>query len=191
MGPQQSLLIHDATQADLETLQRIGCDTYREHFSGVWTHAGMQRFLSDDFSSENLASSLAATNQHLWLLAKDGAGNAQGFAKLNWNSPMPLHNTLGAVGVELQKIYLLKSATGKGYGEQLLRVICGRALARQQHLLWLDVLQSNRAAQNFYARFGFRSCGEIPFSTDMLDIGMQVMAYDLTSRPQAHPTTCS
>ncbi|SED24130.1 GNAT family N-acetyltransferase [Pseudomonas anguilliseptica] len=188
MAPQQSLCIHDATHADLEALQRIGCDTYREHFSGIWTRAGMQRFLSDDFSSENLASSLAATNQHLWLLAKDGAGNTQGFAKLNWNSRMPLHN---AVGAELQKIYLLKSATGKGYGTQLLRAICERAAARQQQRLWLDVLKSNRAAQAFYSRFGFHACGEIPFSTDLFEIGMQVMTYDLTSRPQAHPTTCS
>ena len=104
MAPQHPLRIHDAAHADLETLQRIGCDTYREHFSGIWTRAGMQRFLSVDFSSENLASSLAATDQHLWLLAEDAAGNTQGFAKLNWNSRMPLHN---AVGAELQKIYLL------------------------------------------------------------------------------------
>ena len=188
MAPQHPLRIHDAAHADLETLQRIGCDTYREHFSGIWTRAGMQRFLSVDFSSENLASSLAATDQHLWLLAEDAAGNTQGFAKLNWNSRMPLHN---AVGAELQKIYLLKSATGKGYGMQLLRVICERASARQQERLWLDVLKSNRAAQAFYSRFGFHACGEIPFSTDLLDIGMQVMTYNLRSRPQAHPTTCS
>lgn len=188
MPQHNPLHVRDANPDDLETLQDIGCTTYREHFSEIWTAAGMQRFLAADFSSETLTSSLTATEQHLWLLAEDSAGNAMGFAKLNWNSPMPLGNKAGG---ELQKIYLLKSATGKGYGEQLLRVICERALARQQHLLWLDVLQSNRAAQDFYARFGFRSCGEIPFSTDLLDIGMQVMAYDLTSRPQAHPTTCS
>lgn len=188
MPQQQPLHIHDAKHADLEVLQRIGCDTYREHFSGIWTPAGMQRFLSDDFSSENLTRSLAAPEQHLWLLAKDGAGNTQGFAKLNWNCRMPVGNK---AGVELQKIYLLKSATGKGYGKQLLRAVCERALARQQPLLWLDVLKSNRAAQDFYSRFGFRNCGEIPFSTDLLEIGMHVMAYDLTSHPQAHPATCS
>lgn len=185
---QRPLRIYEATHADLEVLQRIGCETYREHFSEIWTDAGMQRFLCDDFSSESLTSSLADTEQHLWLLAEDDAGNTQGFAKLNWNSPMPLDNK---AGVELQKIYLLKPATGKGYGEQLLRVICERVLARQQQLLWLDVLKSNRAAHAFYTRFGFRTCGEIPFNTDLLEIGMQVMAYDLRSRRQAHPTTCS
>ncbi|MGB4073692.1 N-acetyltransferase family protein [Pseudomonas sp.] len=188
MTQHQPIHVRDANHADLETLQRIGCDTYREHFSEVWTPAGMQRFLSDDFSSENLARSLAATDQHLWLLAEDVAGDTLGFAKLNWNSPMPLGNK---VGVELQKIYLLKSATGKDYGKQLLRVVCERASVRQHHLLWLDVLKSNRTAQAFYSRFGFHTCGEIPFNTDMLEIGMQVMAYDLTSSPQAHSTTCS
>ena len=113
MAQQQPLRIYDAKHADLETLQRIGCDTYREHFSEIWTRAGMQHFLSEDFSSENLATSLAATEKHLWLLAEDNGGNILGFAKLNWNSPMPLSNT---VGVELQKIYLLKSTTGKGNG---------------------------------------------------------------------------
>jgi len=188
MASQHPLRILDATHADLETLQRIGCDTYREHFSEIWTLAGMRHFLSDDFSRESLTRSLAAPDQHLWLLAKDMAGNTQGFAKLNWNSRMPLHN---AAGAELQKIYLLKSATGKGYGMQLLSVICERASARQQQLLWLDVLKSNHAAQAFYSRFGFHACGEIPFSTDLFEIGMQVMTYDLTSRSQAQPTTCS
>ena len=181
------LRIRVANHSDLETLQRIGCTTYREHFSDIWTTAGMQHFLAADFSRETLISSLTATEQHLWLLAENHAGNPLGVAKLNWNSPMPLGNK---VGVELQKIYLLKSATGKGYGEQLLRVICECASARQQHLLWLDVLKSNHAASAFYTRFGFRSCGEIPFNTDLLEIGMQVMAYDLRSSSQAHPTTC-
>ena len=35
-------------------------------------------------------------------------------------------------------------------------------------------------AQRFYESFGFRSLGEIPFSTDLAEIGMVVMCRDLS-----------
>ncbi|WP_375373155.1 hypothetical protein [Pseudomonas hygromyciniae] len=44
----------------------------------------------------------------------------------------------------------------------------------------MDVLKTNSNAQRFYERFGFRALGEIPFSTDIAQIGMVVMGHDLS-----------
>jgi ribosomal protein S18 acetylase RimI-like enzyme len=41
------------------------------------------------------------------------------------------------------------------------------------------VLKSNAGARAFYERQGFNVVGEIPFATDLEEIGMWVMARDL------------
>lgn len=169
--------IREATKADLDALRQIGCETYREHFSAIWSLAGMQSFLNQDFSPSSLGRSLESPTNHLWLIASDDSGRVVGFSKVNWSTPAPL---TGEVGAELQKIYLLKSEAGRGYGSQLLRFICNRAAEHGERLLWLDVLKINSNAQRFYEGFGFQEIGEIPFKTDVADIGMVVMVCELS-----------
>lgn len=173
--------IHQATKADIDVLRGIGCETYREHFSTIWSPAGMQDFLDQDFSVGALNQSIEAPHRHLWLIASDSGGKTVGFAKVNWSIPAPV---TGGLGAELQKIYFLKSAAGNGYGKQLLQFIHDQALQRGQALLWLDVLKTNSNARGFYEAFGFKQIGEIPFTTDLAEIGMIVMSLQL-KQPQA------
>lgn len=170
------LSIREATKADIDTLRDVGCETYREHFSTLWSPPGMQTFLDQDFSSSVLGRSVELPKSHLWLIASDESARVVGFSKVNWSVPAPLTGELGA---ELQKIYFLKSAAGMGYGKQLLQFIRDEAAQRRESLLWLDVLKTNVDAQRFYAAFGFRQIGEIPFSTDLAEIGMVVMGLEL------------
>lgn len=173
--------IRNATTSDIDTLREVGCQTYREHFSTLWSPAGMQGFLEQDFSPTTLRQSLGLPGRHAWFIACDEQGNAVGFAKVNWAVPAPL---TGEVGAELQKIYLLKSAAGLGYGKQLLQCVRDEVAQRGEPLLWLDVLKTNANAQGFYEAFGFRRIGEIPFSTDLADIGMVVMGLELKPQVQ-------
>lgn len=75
--------IREATKADLDTLRKIGCETYREHFSDIWSLAGMQNFLNKDFSASSLSKSLESSTRHLWLIASDDSGRVVGFSKIN------------------------------------------------------------------------------------------------------------
>ncbi|AIC19537.1 GNAT family acetyltransferase [Pseudomonas chlororaphis] len=170
------ITIREADSRDIDALQAIGCATYREHFSSIWSAEGIQRFLDQDFSLRSLQDSLAAKSEHLWLLALDEQQQPIGFAKLNWARPTP---GSGIPGAELQKIYLLKSQAGKGHGRRLLEHVLQRATDAGEPCLWLDVLKSNIGAQRFYASAGLRQIGEVPFNTDLEQIGMWVMACDL------------
>lgn len=170
------ITIREATIEDLQTLQDIGIATYKEHFSDIWTAAGIQNFLSEDFSVCELQKSIRTATNHCWLIALDDKGQAVGFSKVNWSKPIPMSDHVGA---ELQKIYFLKPQAGKGYGKQLLQFIQDAAQNRNERFLWLDVLKTNSNAQRFYESFGFRALGEIPFSTDLAEIGMVVMCRDL------------
>jgi ribosomal protein S18 acetylase RimI-like enzyme len=61
----------------------------------------------------------------------------------------------------------------------MLEQIIDRARQRGDKLIWLDVLKSNAGARAFYERHGFEVAGEIPFATDLREIGMWVMAREL------------
>ena len=176
MSFKNKLYIREATIADLDALRDVGCETYRQHFAQIWSPAGLQAFLDQDFAPSVLQSSLESSDRHLWLIASDEDSRVVGFSKVNWSTPAPI---TGEMGAELQKIYFLKSAAGLGYGKQLLQFISDRAVQRGERLLWLDVLKSNANAQRFYEAVGFRALGEIPFSTDLTEIGMVGMGLQL------------
>ena len=176
MNFKNRLSIREATKADLDALRDVGCETYRQHFAQIWSPAGLQAFLDRDFAPSVLQSSLESSDRHLWLIASDEDSRVVGFSKVNWSTPAPI---TGEMGAELQKIYFLKSAAGLGYGKQMLQFISDRAVQHGEHLMWLDVLKSNTNAQRFYEAVGFRTLGEIPFSTDLTEIGMVAMGLAL------------
>ncbi len=174
--PAANLKIRAASIADLSSIQALGHETYLEHFPSIWSEGYLQEFLHQDFSTHTLQHSLSSPD-HTWLLAQDASESVVGYAKLNWDRAEPISNR---IGTELQKIYFRSHATGNGYGGTLLEFIADMA-ARRSDMLWLDVLKSNVGAQRFYASRGFQALGEIPFNTDLLEIGMLVMALELTT----------
>lgn len=176
MKPAGNLKICIASVSDLPAIQTIGRETYREHFPSIWSEDYLQEFLRQDFSAQSLQQSLSSPD-HTWLIAHDAGDSVVGYAKLNWGRPDPV---LGRIGTELQKIYFRAHATGNGYGGTLLEFIIGMA-AQRSDMLWLDVLKTNLGAQRFYTSRGFYALGEIPFNTDIFEIGMVVMARQLTA----------
>jgi ribosomal protein S18 acetylase RimI-like enzyme len=180
--PAANLKIRTASVGDLASIQAIGRETYLEHFPSIWSDGYLQEFLRQDFSAQALQHSLSSPD-HTWLIAQDASASVVGYAKLNWDRPEPISNRMGT---ELQKIYFRAHAAGNGYGGALLEFIVDMA-ARRSDMLWLDVLKSNVGAQRFYASRGFRTLGEIPFNTDLLEIGMLVMARRLTTNGRVEP----
>jgi ribosomal protein S18 acetylase RimI-like enzyme len=169
------LTARDATTADGDRLARLGAATYRSHFTAIWSPQRLETYIEAEYGAAALARSLADA-ESLWLIAEAEA-KAIGFAKLNWDRTLPVDATRS--GAELQKIYFLAAETGKGWGGALLAAIIDRASRRGDELIWLDVLKSNASARAFYERHGFAVVGEIPFATDLQEIGMWVMAREL------------
>lgn len=90
------ITIREATIEDLQTLQDIGIATYKEHFSDIWTAAGIQSFLSEDFSVSELQKSIGSPIHHCWLIALNEEQQAVGFSKVNWSKPIPMSDQIGA-----------------------------------------------------------------------------------------------
>ena len=49
------------------------------------------------------------------------------------------------------------------------------AQAAGEPLVWLDVIKPNEAGVRFYERYGFARVGELPWATDLREVGKWVM----------------
>jgi diamine N-acetyltransferase len=170
------LILRRADTRDVALLERLGTETYRSHFAGIWSPARMETYIASEYGATALIQSLARPDLAIWLIAELHA-EPIGFAKLNWDRSLPVAPPRS--GAELQKIYLLAERTGQGHGGALLDAVIGRVQTHGDQLLWLDVLKSNTGARAFYERHGFHVVGEIPFATDLREIGMWVMLRDV------------
>lgn len=168
------LSVRAGREEDAPAIRSIGIRTYVDHFSAIWGEEGLSRYLERHFAEDHIRRELRGTDTR-YLVAYQG-GEAIGFAKLNFNAPLPSGEGRGA---ELQKIYFLKGSTGRGYGESLLKHCLSEAVARDEPFIWLDVLKSNAGARAFYEKHGFKLVGEKAMDTDRMQIGLFVLARPL------------
>ena len=61
--------------------------------------------------------------------------------------------------MELEKIYLRRNETGKGFGQVSLRMVFDLGLQKLKNIVWLKAMDSSLAAIGFYQRAGFDFCG--------------------------------
>lgn len=170
--------IYQATTTHANQLYTLGNATYRQHFSELWSEQGLQNFLNQDFSLENLSESLADPQQ-IWVLAENEHAQLIGYAKLNLNQYQP---DLKCMGMELQKIYLLKEVIGKHIAANLMQYIIEIANQHHQAYIFLEVLKTNARAKKFYQKFAFTEQLSLDFKTDLYDIGMDLMQLELNPR---------
>ena len=159
----------------LPSIQKLGQETYQQHFSNLWTTVGITNFLNQDFSLDALNVSFSDKNQ-VWFLLFNDDDIPQGFAKINLNK---YQQNLKDIGTELQKIYFLKTATNNNFGHHLLQFILNYLSEKNCQFIYLEVLSHNIKAQKFYKKYNFKESLEIPYATDLYHIGMKIMTLTL------------
>jgi ribosomal protein S18 acetylase RimI-like enzyme len=104
----------------------------------------------------------------------EGASEPMGYAKLRAGLPDP--SVSGPNAIELQRIYVDRSATNRGIGAHLMQACLHSAQSAGFHTVWLGVWERNPRAIAFYERWGFEPVGDHVFrlgSEDQRDVVMQ------------------
>jgi GNAT superfamily N-acetyltransferase len=60
--------------------------------------------------------------------------------------------------LELERIYIVKSASGRGFGREAMEFCFDFAKQRNKQVIWLKCMDSS-PAHYFYERLGFVQCG--------------------------------
>ena len=164
-------MIRYATPGDEHEIVELGTSTYEAHFGELWTPEGLAGFLASQFSIEAIRRELEGDAVRYVVAEREG--ELLGFAKILRDRPVT--GLEGERGLWLQKLYLKPKVTRQGIGSVLLEAVIGIAEATGQARIWLDVLRSNAGALRLYERHGFVRRLELPWGTDLREIGMWIM----------------
>lgn len=128
----------------------VGMQSYREHYLHLWKDSDPSDYFDTYFTEDAIQKELLQDGLAHYILQV--GHDAIGIVKLNDLRnlpPFPESKTL-----LLEKIYLLRNYSGKGYGTIAMARIQHIAKSKGKRWLWLDTMQKGRA-RNFYINEGF------------------------------------
>ena len=147
--------IREATIADTNLLANLGAKTFSDTFAHQNTEENMSAYLKETFTVEKISEDIKDISS-IFLIAFENK-EAIGYAKLKRNSTKKeLQNSKA---MEIERIYILQKAIGKGIGKLLMGKCFAIAVAEDFEAIWLGVSEHNHVAILFYKKFGFETFG--------------------------------
>jgi ribosomal protein S18 acetylase RimI-like enzyme len=142
--------IKPCTSEDLENLIKVLRQSYLEHYTYLW-HDNGAWYMQASFNADRLQEELSNPNSAFFLL-HDGQ-KFVGLIKLNVDSAIDGFSSDTAL--ELERIYFIKEASGKGLGKEAINFVIDFARQRQKTVVWLKAMDSSDAVE-FYKKRGFQ-----------------------------------
>lgn len=150
-----------ATPTDAEPLRDLAEETFRDTFAADNTSDNLEAYVREAFSPERVRAELADPASTFLLAFVAGAELPAGYAKLRTGTTDPA--VTGPAPVELQRLYVRRSAIARGVGAALMEASLEAARAAGHRTLWLGVWERNARAIAFYERWGFVAVGDHVF----------------------------
>lgn len=147
--------ITSLTVSDVSILRGIARDTFIETFSEANKAKDMERYLTENFSEEQLARELSNPNSFFYVAEVNG--HVVGYLKLNTAHAQT--EPQAADALEIERIYVLGSYHGGGVGQALYHHAMSVAQDRKASYVWLGVWEHNHRALRFYEKNGFTAFG--------------------------------
>jgi ribosomal protein S18 acetylase RimI-like enzyme len=155
----EQVVISKASISDLESVKRIGRETFFETFAESNTEADMKRYLDQNFSDSKLTGELSNPDSHFFI-AWDGEV-AIGYLKLNTGKAQSELQDAGSI--EIERIYVKQAYHGKKVGQLLYEKALEIARQMNKEVIWLGVWEENPKAIRFYEKNGFTAFGTHQF----------------------------
>ncbi len=136
---------------------------YPPVYNHLWPDGGTY-YINKLYCIENLKSELLNPDSRYYFV--DYSTETIGILKVNLNSPLPGGEEKPMV--KLHRIYLSPDVQGKGIGKLLLNWVEDTFCKESSIPLWLEVMDTQEQAINFYENFGFVRVGSSIFEDQMM-----------------------
>lgn len=146
-----ALRVRHAVAGDIDTLQQLGIQTFRETFEDLNSAENMREYLDKSFNRSQLENEFKE-NDSTFLLAYEGDVPV-GYTRMRTSHNH--ENPNDDATLEIERIYALKSHVGKGVGHKLMETCVEYARAKKCTSVWLGVWENNHRAIRFYEKWGF------------------------------------
>lgn len=154
--------VEKASPEDIETLQKIGRETFFETFAESNSTADMEKYLNETFATERVMSELNNPESQFYIAREDGI--TLGYLKVNTGRAQT--ELQDENGLEIERIYVKSSHHGKSVGQLLYAQAESVAAEQQRDYIWLGVWEENPRAIRFYEKNGF-----VAFDTHLFMVG--------------------
>jgi GNAT superfamily N-acetyltransferase len=139
---------------DIDELVDVSNQSYLEHYTHLWYDNG-EDYIKSNFSIAKLKEELSDPNSVFYLICFEN--KTVGYFKLNIDKELEKYSS--PIALELERLYFLKSATGKGFGKQAIDFVIDIARKKNKKLVWLKSMDSSKAV-DFYKKQDFLICDE-------------------------------
>jgi ribosomal protein S18 acetylase RimI-like enzyme len=143
----------------LQELKRLGKQTFIEAFAGVNNPEDFKCYLKEAFDVNTLRDELSNPESRFFFLYEEG--ELCGYSKINTGTAQT--ELREVEGMEIERIYVLKTHQGRGLGAWMLNRFKGMAREEQKKYLWLGVWEENHDAIRFYKQHGFVTFDKHPY----------------------------
>ena len=143
----------------VDTLLDLSITTFTETFSEQNTKENMRAYMDEALTRPKFMREFENPESEFYFLYENEA--PVGFLKVNVGAAQS--EEMGADALEVERIYLLASTKGKGYGRMLIQKAETIAQTKGKTRIWLSVWEYNQSAIKFYEKMGFKICGEHVF----------------------------
>lgn len=143
--------IKKASASDLETIQKISIQTFKETFAAVNTPENITNYINESFNTEQITTELNRADSQFYVAYSNS--EAVGYLKINFGDAQT--ETINGNALEVHRIYVVQSFHGKNIGQLLLDKAKVIAQSTGVAVIWLGVWEENHRALRFYTKNGF------------------------------------
>lgn len=147
----EDIQIKKISLAEIDQVQKIGRQTFKETFSEANSEENMNYYLEQSFSTEKLTEELTNENSEFYFAILNNT--VIGYLKINsGESQTELQDKKS---LEIERIYVSKEFHGKKVGQLLYEKAIQIAKNKNSDYVWLGVWEENHRALSFYKKNGF------------------------------------
>jgi ribosomal protein S18 acetylase RimI-like enzyme len=138
--------IRKASLSDLQSIQKIAFQTFRETFDAVNTPENIIKYLEESFNTTQLIKELNNVESAFYLAILDQ--ETIGYLKINFGKAQT--EIMDDLALEVQRIYVLYEFHGKKVGKLFIDEVLNIAKHKPVSFIWLGVWEENHLAPAFY-----------------------------------------
>lgn len=138
------------TPENIDTVVRIGRCSYKQHYLHIWKDKG-GFYMEKNFSRKAVENDLQNPDFGYFLVCFE----KQPIGILKIVKDHTLVGYRAAEALEIEKIYIVREAAGKGVGDGVMDFVKDYARKLGKKVIWLNVMDTSPALA-FYKKSGFR-----------------------------------
>jgi len=153
--------IQPITVSAAAALSELAISIYKQHYLHLWNEGGADWYMHQyAYAIDELTAELNDQNNQYYFVCENNI--PFGYLKLKLSSELA-NNAL-----EIERIYLDKIHTGKGFGKKIMAFAESIAIAQNNTSLVLKAMDSSKDAIAFYLKLGFKIIASSTLSFELM-----------------------